>query len=59
MIFFDWKDLSGSLETWSELSSENQTGFIIKTIASIVFVLMYLWTLIAPVILRNRQFGKL
>ena len=59
MIFFDWKDLSGSLESWSELSSENQTGFIIKTIAAVVFVLMYLWTLIAPAILRNRQFGRL
>jgi len=59
MIFFDWKDLSGNLETWSELSSENQTGFIIKTIAAIVFILMYLWTLIAPAILKNRQFGNL
>ena len=59
MIFFDWKNISGDLETWTELTSENQTGFIIKTIAAIVFVLMYLWTLIAPAIFKNRQFGNL
>lgn len=59
MIFFDWKDLSGNLETWSELTSENQTGFIVKTVAAVVFLLMYLWTLVAPAILKNRQFENL
>ena len=59
MIFFDWKNLTGNVNVWSELSSENQTGFIVKTIAAFAFVLMFIWTLVAPAILRNRKFGRL
>jgi hypothetical protein len=57
MIFFDWKDLTNNFEDWSELSNENKSGFIIKTIISIVFILMFVWTLIAPAILKNRDFN--
>lgn len=42
-------------ETWYLYSA--QTGFYIKVINGFVAAAIYLWTLLAPLILRNRKFG--
>jgi hypothetical protein len=56
MIFFDWKGLPESGLDWSSLNNENPAGFAIKTTIAAVLGLLYTWTLIAPRILKNREF---
>ena len=56
MIFFDWRELNIEVEEWSELLSPSPSAFFIKTICNFSFVLLYTWTLIAPAILKDREF---
>lgn len=56
MIFFDWRDLNLSVEKWSQLLSPSPSAFAIKTGASVLFVLLYVWTLVAPAFFPDRQF---
>lgn len=58
MIFFDWKSLPEDDNEWKYLQSENKAAFGIKTAAVIIFILLYLWTLIAPRVLKNREFNQ-
>lgn len=58
MIFFDWKGLPESSQDWSNLSNQSSASFAIKTVISVVLMLLYLWTLIAPRILKNRNFEQ-
>lgn len=57
MIFFDWRNLNINVDSWSQLLSPSASAFYIKTLTNFVFVLLYIWTLIAPSILANRQFS--
>jgi hypothetical protein len=58
MIFFDWKGLPEKGLDWSSLNNENPAGFAIKTAISVILFLLYTWTLIAPRILKNRNFEE-
>lgn len=58
MIFFDWKNLPEKNQDWSNISNQSTGSFVIKTVITVVLVLLYLWTLIAPRILKNRDFSK-
>jgi hypothetical protein len=58
MIFFDWKGLPESGLDWSSLNNESAAGFGIKTAITVILMLLYLWTLIAPRILKNREFEE-
>ena len=58
MIFFDWKTLPSEGQDWSSLHNEGSASFGIKTTISVVLMFLYIWTLIAPRILRKRDFSK-
>lgn len=58
MIFFDWKALPESGMDWSSLNNESPASFGIKTAITVILVLLYFWTLIAPRVLKNRQFEQ-
>lgn len=57
MVFFDWKELNLDFDEWTELTSRSSSGFFIKTGNSLGFVVLYLWTLIAPIIFSDRDFN--
>jgi hypothetical protein len=56
MIFFDWRDLNLGVEKWSELLAPSPSAFYIKTFASFLFLLLYVWTLLAPAFISEREF---
>ncbi len=56
MIFFDWRELNMDFDNWISLQSTSTSGFWIKTVNSLIFVLIYVWTLVAPSILSEREF---
>ena len=56
MIFFDWRVTNIELDNWSELIAQNTSGFFVKTINFWVLAIVYLWTLIAPSVLTDREF---
>lgn len=57
MIFFDWRKLNIDSNKWADLLATNTTAFSLKMINSIVFVCIYVWTLVAPAVLENRDFN--
>lgn len=57
MIFFDWKKLDINLNRWGELLTANTAAFWIKMLNNVVFIGIYVWTLIAPYIIENRDFN--
>ena len=56
MIFFDWRELNINMEHWGQLLAPSPSAFFIKTISNFLFVMIYVWTLVAPGILHNRDF---
>lgn len=56
MIFFDWRDLNLNVEKWSELLAPSPSAFYIKTVGSVLFLLLYIWTLVAPAFITERDF---
>lgn len=56
MLFFDWKELNIDFNQWSELTARSVSGFIIKTFNVVVLLVLYIWTLVAPAVLTERNF---
>lgn len=57
MIFFDWKQLNLDFDSWKEITNNSSSGFWIKTLNSFLFLGIYIWTLVAPYFLSNREFN--
>lgn len=55
-LFNDWKIPDYQQTTWDELFSASVYGFAIKTVVTALLGSIYLWSLLAPVILSNRDF---
>lgn len=55
-VFFDWRDLNINVEKWSELLASSPSAFFIKTFSAFTIILLYIWTLIAPAFLPQREF---
>lgn len=56
VIFFDWRQLNLDFDSWTQLIATNLSGFFVKTIVSIILLVLYIWTLIAPAVCPNRSF---
>lgn len=54
MIFLDWRGLNPVNNQWVQLTAPNLASFLLKTFNSIMFLLLYVWTVIAPKIYRDR-----
>lgn len=58
VVFFDWRQLNLDFDSWTQLVATNLSGFTVKTIVSVIFLVLYVWTLIAPAIYTNRSFHE-
>jgi hypothetical protein len=58
MIFFDWKTLNLDFDKWVELVSSNSSGFAVKTFNACSIAVVYIWTLLAPALFRDRTFDN-
>ncbi|KAI8929913.1 serine incorporator/TMS membrane protein [Entophlyctis helioformis] len=58
-VFTNWESLSVASESGVDLLAVNkgQGAMWITIITSWINVLLFIWTLVAPVVLRNRKFG--
>ena len=56
MLFFDWRKVNIDFDKWAILTTANPSGFFIKTFNSVIIILLYIWTLLAPSIFRDREF---
>ena len=56
MIFFDWRRVNIDLDNWTDLVSANPSGFAIKTFNSLLLIVLYIWTLLAPAVFPDRDF---
>lgn len=57
MIFFDWRTLNLGSDPWTQLIAPSTSSFLIKTFNSVVFLLLYIWTLVAPSLYKERDFN--
>ena len=56
MLFFDWREFNlEENEKWNQLVKSSTSGFVIKTFNSVVFSLIYFWTLIIPIFKESRK----
>ena len=56
MLFFDWRTVDINFDKWTSLKTSNPIAFYAKTINNLIFLLLYIWTLIAPAVLKDREF---
>ena len=56
MLFFDWKEVNVDVDMWRELTARSLSGFLIKTFNVVGLLCLYIWTLVAPAVLTDREF---
>jgi len=55
-LFNDWKIPDFQQTSWSEIFSASVYGFAVKAAVAVFLGLLYLWSLLAPVIFAHRDF---